>query len=93
LAANLLKKTGNGETAVGKAFERILTRSPESSELKQLLAYYQKRLKTLQADKTRAEKMLQVGEVAQAKGVNPSECAALSEVVQIIYNMDETITK
>ncbi len=93
LAASLLKKTGNGEAAVSKAFERILTRSPESSELKQLLAYYQKRLKTLQAEKTRAEQMLQVGEVAQAKGVNPSECAALSEVVQIIYNMDETITK
>jgi hypothetical protein len=93
LAARLLKKTGGGEAAVQSAFERILTREPESKELKQLFAYFQKRRKTLQEDPNRAEKMLQVGEVAQAKGVNPIDCAALSEVVQIIYNMDETITK
>jgi len=93
LAAHLLKKTGGGELAVQSAFERILTREPESKELKQLFAYFQKRRKTLLEDPNRAEKMLQVGEVAQAKGVNPIDCAALSEVVQIIYNMDETITK
>jgi hypothetical protein len=93
LAARLLKQLGNGEPAIQGAFERILTRLPEEKELKQLLSYYQNRRKTLLQDPHRAEKMLQVGEIAQAKGVNPADCAALSEVVQIIFNMDETITK
>jgi hypothetical protein len=93
LAANLIKEGTNQETQIKRAFLRIMAREPLEKELKELSQYYQIRYQELAKDRKRAEKLLAVGEMPQAKGVDVAKCAALSETIQIVYNLDEAITR
>lgn len=57
-----------------------------------MTAYYHDALKTYSENIGEAEKLVAVGDFEKLD-VNPSKTAALMLTAQVIYNLDETITK
>jgi hypothetical protein len=76
-----------------KAFRLILCRKPTASELNTLTRYYQDELTGFRKDPVDARKSLAVGEYPHTTGVDPIAGAALMRVIEILYNLEETITK
>jgi hypothetical protein len=77
---------------VSKLFERILIRSPKQDELKILEEYYEESLHKFIGDTDSAEKLLALGEAERSESY-PEKTAALMLTAQVLYNLDETITK
>jgi hypothetical protein len=76
-----------------KAFRLILCRKPTAPELTALTQYYQEELAGFRKDPLNARKSLAVGEYPQAANADPIASAALMRVIEILYNLEETITK
>src|SRR5690606_29383011 len=93
LAARLLRDDSPEEQKVQLAFRRIVGREADALEVSLLLDYYQSQRLMHQQDKITAGKLLEVGEFPVNETVDPVEMAALMQVIQIIYNLEETITK
>jgi hypothetical protein len=77
---------------VSNLFERILIRSPKPDELKILEEYYEESLRKFIRDTDSAEKLLALGEAERSES-DPTKTAALMLTAQVLYNLDETITK
>ena len=92
LAAKLLQENTAVEAKVIKAFRLIVCRNPNEKEIKLLSAYYTDQLKVF-AQKSKAEKVLAVGEYPIPEKINKRDLAAMMEVMTTIYNLEETITK
>lgn len=92
LAAKLLQENTAVEAKVIKAFRLIVCRNPNEKEIKLLSAYYTDQLKVF-AQKSKAEKVLEVGEYPIPEKINKRDLAAMMEVMTTIYNLEETITK
>jgi hypothetical protein len=91
LAASLLKEDSKSEDKIIKAFRLIVCRRPNEKEIVQLTDYYQKRLKTMK--KQNAEKLLAVGEYPLPEELDKIALAAMMQVINMIYNLEETVTK
>jgi len=91
LAAKLLQNNSNSKDKIYKAFRLIICRKPNEQELAILTGYYSDELKTM--DKRTAAKVLNVGEYPIPANLNTVTLAAMMEVVDTIYNMEEAITK
>ncbi len=91
LAAKLLQDKSPAKTKIYTAFRRIICRKPTDEELGILNAYYQDQLKSV--GKKDAEKLLAVGEYPIPNGINKIDLAAMMKVVDMIYNLEEAITK
>jgi hypothetical protein len=74
------------------AFRRIVCRHPTKKELTVLKSYYDDQLKTFQTKQQDPKKTLAVGEYPQAN-TDPAKTAALMKVIELIYNLEETITR
>lgn len=92
LAAKLLQENTAVEAKVVKAFRLIVCRNPNEKETKLLSSYYTDQLKVF-AQKSKAEKLLAVGEYPIPDKINRSSLAAMMAVMTTIYNLEETITK
>jgi hypothetical protein len=93
LAQRTLQEKGdNDPNIVAYLFQRILIRSPKKEELLTLNDYYYDAVKLYKNDLENAKKLTALGEYEQLN-VNPAKTAALMLTTQIIYNLDETITK
>lgn len=92
LADLLLQKKEDKEAAVTEAFLRIINRHPEKQELDILLSYLDEQQGSFEADPSNVEKVIKVGEYKLKSAAGP-EVAAYARMVQVIYNMDEAITK
>jgi hypothetical protein len=92
LAQRTLAKQLDGVELVKEIFRNILVRGPKEEELKVLQSYYHDALETYSKDTEDAKKLVAIGEYDQLS-VNPSKTAALMLTAQVIYNLDETITK
>ncbi len=77
---------------VRNIFERILVRSPKENELLMLNEYYHDELEQFSLSIEDAKDLASLGEYEQLD-VDPSKTAALMLTTQVIYNLDETITK
>jgi len=75
------------------AFRTILCRKPTDKEQQQLSDYYTAELARFSAAPQQAEALLKQGEFPQPKGGDRKAQAALMETLQIIYNLDETLTR
>lgn len=91
LAQQIVADGGFGD-GVAEVFHRILIRDPMDPELKSLRTFYGNTLDRLKADTDTAEDLLAVGEYP-ATSTDLPETAALMLTAQVIYNLDETITK
>jgi hypothetical protein len=91
LADQLLQK-GVAEKTIGIGFRRIICRKPQQKEVNILNRYYEEQLADFRKNSTAAEKIVNVGHYKPVTTSTP-ELAALMLTMQIIYNMEEAITK
>jgi hypothetical protein len=93
LAARLVADASlSDEAKIVQAFRKILTRRPTEKEVAILKQGYGEELTRFQATPEKARKLLQAGEYPQ-NATDPARCAALMQVVSMIYNLDEAISK
>jgi hypothetical protein len=78
---------------IERAFRVILTRKPTEQELTILSQGYREELARFRAAPEKANKLLRVGEHPQSERADPVSCAALMQVITILYNLDEAISK
>jgi hypothetical protein len=93
LAAGLMKEKKSQAEIISTAFERIICRKPTDAELKQLNTIYDGQLNFYQQNPAEASKFLASGEYPIPSDINKVTLAANAEVVQTLYNLDETIVK
>jgi Protein of unknown function (DUF1553)/Protein of unknown function (DUF1549)/Planctomycete cytochrome C len=77
---------------VTTAFRLIVCRHPTKKESTVLGSYYNDQIKLFQTKQLDAKKTLNAGEYPQAK-TDPAATAALMKVIELIYNLEETITR
>ena len=93
LAQKLEAEQSNADEKIVKAFRLILCRKPNDKELQSLKQYYLEQLTVFKQDPKSAEKTLSTGEYAQAAAGDPLSNAALMRVINMLYNLEEAITK
>jgi hypothetical protein len=91
LADQLLQKQ-KSDALISEGFKRIICRKPGEKELKILSNYYNEQLSFFSGNKAAAEKIINVGQYKPAIKTKET-LAALMQVLQVIYNMEEAITK
>ncbi|NNE76851.1 MAG: DUF1553 domain-containing protein, partial [Pricia sp.] len=92
MAERMVAEKPENADYVAEVFKRILVRSPKDEELLTLNKYYHDALSIYQNDIEEAKKLVSVGDYEQMN-VDPAKTAALMLTAQVIYNLDETITK
>jgi len=75
------------------AFRRVLIRSPRTEDAQTLSALVEKHQAEFAADKTAAEKLLKVGDLATPADLDPAELAAWTSACRVLLNLHETITR
>ncbi len=91
LAASLLLENSDTREKITKAFRIIICRKPSEKEITVLNNSFEEELKTL--TKQTAGELLDVGEFPIPENVDRVMLAAMMQVVNTIYNLEEAITK
>ncbi len=92
LAQRTLKEHPEHPELVWEMFRQILIREPEPEELQMLKDYYDDALSKFLDNETDAKKLIAIGAYETAN-TDPAKTAALMLTAQVLYNLDETITK
>jgi hypothetical protein len=95
LAQHLLasKTTATDEARLTTAFRLIVCRHPTKKESTVLTDYYNDQIQLFHSRQLNARQTLDVGEYPQASTEEPDATAALMKVIELIYNLEETITR
>jgi hypothetical protein len=93
LAQNIANEKISEDQKLEKLFRLILCRTPSEKELKMLRAYFDKEKIRFKNNKQNANAFLQAGEYPQIKTKEIGETAALMQVNQMLFNLDETTIK
>jgi len=80
------------EDKIIRAFRLIVCRVPQITELNLLRTYYDEQIQAFNASLLDPSTLLSAGEFPHPE-VDMNEAAALTAVIQVIYNMEEAITK
>jgi hypothetical protein len=91
LAAKLLMENSQTKDKIIKAFRLIICRQPHEEEIMLLNSYYEEELKILTTQT--AEDLLDVGEYPLPETMDRVTLAAMMQVVNTVYNLEEAITK
>ncbi|PRY87989.1 cytochrome c [Mongoliibacter ruber] len=93
LALTISKKHEDPSEALREAFVRILSRNPKNEELKVLEHYLKEEKERFTSNMDQAYSLVQVGNYPPKKEeINP-DVAAMMQVITMLYNLEETITK
>ncbi len=92
LAQNTVAKIDDPQKMVTDVFRSILVRKPKTEELQLLETYYTNAWEEFNANKEDANLLIAQGSYKKLQ-VDPVRTAALMLTAQVIYNLDETITK
>ena len=92
IANNINENTSDIDDALKTIFTSILIRYPTENELEVLSEYHEDFLKKFEDNTENAMKLISVGQ-SSASVSDPAGTAALMMVAQVLYNLDETITK
>ncbi len=92
-AERLMLEQSSAEEKVKKAFQTIVCRQPKQAELTMLLQYFEQEKAGFTQSPGKARKFVDAGEYQHEKVTDVVSLAALMQVVQTIYNLDEAITK
>jgi hypothetical protein len=94
LAERMMTEAGkNPKERIVFAFRMATSRRPTSEESAVLLEIYHAHLAEYQKDKQAALKLVSVGEIKRNEALDVSELAAWTMIVNLILNLDETVTK
>jgi Protein of unknown function (DUF1553)/Protein of unknown function (DUF1549)/Planctomycete cytochrome C len=91
LAAKLLEEDSKTKDKISKAFRLIVCRKPSDKEILVLNDFFEEELTTL--TNQAAADLLDVGEYPIPKNLDKVTLAAMMQVVNTIYNLEEAITK
>ncbi len=75
------------------AVRRILSRSPSDRELPVLVEGYERRRKAYQEHPQQVEQFLALGETPRDQSIDPTELAAYTATMSVIFNTDEAVVK
>ena len=75
------------------AVRQILSRSPSDRELNVLVEGFERRLKSYKASSQQVEQFLALGETPRDQSIDPTELAAYTATVSVIFNVDEAVVK
>jgi len=92
LASRVSEKTADEGEAIKTMFNSILLRDPTEEEHELMAEYHESYLEKFKENTEDAEKLLAIGEYEKSTA-DTAETAALMMVAQVLYNLDETITK
>jgi hypothetical protein len=92
-AERLMMDKSSFDEKVRKAFQTIICREPKKEEFEQLIAYYNQEKINFNKAPEKATQFVEVGEYPHEQIKDVISLAALMQVVQTIYNLDEAITK
>ena len=93
LSQKLMEANVPAEEKIKKAFHRIICRMPGKKENSILKSYYDTQLQEFRQKQLNAQATLTIGEFPFNKNLDINETAALMKVINMIYNMEEAITK
>ena len=93
LAQNTANENISEDQKLEKLFRLILCRTPSEKEFKMLRAYFDKEKNRFKNNKQNANAFLLAGEYPQIKTKEIGETAALMQVNQMLFNLDETTIK
>jgi hypothetical protein len=92
LSDKLIQNNNAPEANLTNGFKRIICRQPEKKETDILIKYWKEREAYFKAHPKEADKIVSVGEY-KPRAKSNVELAAMMQVMQVIYNMEEAITK
>ena len=92
LASATMEHNSDGLEAIKSMFNTILLREPMESELDVLSEYHEIFLNKFRKASEEAEKLVSIGQF-ESRNTDAIGTAALMMVAQVLYNLDETITK
>jgi hypothetical protein len=92
-AERLMDEKSTNEEKIEKAFRSIVCRQPKKNELIILIKYFNDEEKVFGESKERARELINVGEYPRSKIDDFVSLASLMQVIHMIYNMEESITK
>lgn len=92
LASKVSQNSSDDDEAIKTMFNSILLREPTKDELKLITDYHHDYLEKFKEDTEDAEKLVSIGDYEKSNS-DTAETAALMMVAQVLYNLDETITK
>jgi hypothetical protein len=93
LAQKLAGESTPDKDKIVKAFRLILCRKPSEKEINTLEGYYTDELSGFRSKRLDAAKTINVGEYPVNRNVDADVSAALTRVINALYNLEETITK
>jgi hypothetical protein len=93
LAQRVMRESPTPAERLTRAFRLATGRVPSAAELAVLQKGYERHLVEFRADPSRATRLVHVGEAPGDKQLDVAEWAALTTMVGLILNLDETITK
>jgi len=83
----------DAETQLDFAFRTCLSRAPTQIEQTRLLAFLDQQMKSFRRDARDAETLTNVGSAERAATVNRQKLAAWMMMANVLFNLDETLTK
>ncbi|MEI6582700.1 MAG: PSD1 and planctomycete cytochrome C domain-containing protein [Chitinophagia bacterium] len=92
LADRLLQRGTNPTLVITGAFQRIICRTPDAKEKEVLVSYWEQAVAELKKNPENAHKIISVGNY-QAVTKDIILLAAAMQAIQVMYNMQEAITK
>jgi hypothetical protein len=92
IAERSLAESRDSEEAVQMVFQKIMTRAPSKKELGSLMKYFEATVEAYRRMPEQAELLLAAGQ-APAEWRDAPQAASLMLTAQVLYNLDETITK
>jgi hypothetical protein len=92
LADRLLQRGTNPTLVITGAFQRIICRTPDAKEKEVLVSYWEQAVAELKKNPENARKIISVGNY-QAVTKDIILLAAAMQAIQVMYNMQEAITK
>ena len=93
LAERAMQKEAQPASRLAIAYRLALSRTPTEKESTILLGMYQESLEKFRANADAATKLLSVGDSPRDAKLNVAELAAWTTVMNLILNLDETISK
>lgn len=92
LSDKLLKNGKEKKAMLNEAFKKIICRTPTDKEIKILSEYWNSKETYFKNNQAQAKQIINVGQYKPTFNQNDA-LAAFMQVIQIIYNMEEAITK
>ena len=89
----LAQQLAKTQDPITPAFRHIVCRYPTKKEQTVISEYYNDQLQLYKQKKLDAKETLNIGEYPQDPRLDPDTTAALMKTIELIYNLEETITK